>query len=181
MTQTTNVPVDNPNYWQELWGELLDRLSKPWRHPTFVMYFLGIIIFFGGFGWLEPVVRRWVLGTLAPDAFLQTFISAIYTYSLAVTATAAVDLILCYHQRKSLLMFFLLCAVVVFLCALFAAMLENGVAIYLAIFGYLMSLLLWWLGNANNAKLLEPPVEQTAPIGADAKAEPRGDLAGFTN
>jgi hypothetical protein len=141
------------------------------------MYFVGIIILVGGFGLLEPLASCW-LGRLKADALPGALVSATYTYFVAVAATAAVDLILSYHQRKFLLMFFLLCSLVVFLCALSAAILGDPArARYPSVLGYLLALFLWWVGNANNANLLDTPVEPTAAIGANAK--PSGDLAGF--
>lgn len=177
MTEPTNATLEAPNYWQELFATLKGRLRRPWRHPTFVMYFLVIIVIVGGFGLLEPLVSYW-LGKLRADALPGALVSATYTYFAAIAATAAVDLILSYHQRKYLLMFFLMCSVVVFLCALFAAILGNPAkAAYPSVLGYFLALFLWWVGNANNANLLDTPVEPTAPIGANAK--PSGDLAGF--
>jgi hypothetical protein len=142
------------------------------------MYFVGIIIIIGGFGLLEPMVSCWVLGKLKPDALPQALVSATYTYFVAITATAAVDLILSYHQKKYLLMFFLLGSFAVVICAFFAAICKPSTAMYPSLFGYVLALLLWWVGNANNANLLDTPVEPTAPIGANAK--PSGDLTGFS-
>lgn len=178
MTNETNAVADKQSYWQELFGELRDRVSKPCRHPTFVMYFFAVIIVVGGFGLLEPIASRWLLDTLNPSAFPAALVSAAYTYFIAVAATASVDLLLSYSQRRHIRMFFLLCFLVVVLCGVIAALLRNPRdAAYPSVFGYFLALFLWWLGNADNVNLLDTPVVPTAPIGADAK--PSGDLAGF--
>ena len=106
------------SYWQEFFATLKERVCKPGRHPTFVMYFLGIIVVVGGFGIIESA--RQCFGPEGAQGGLcwRLMASSTYTYFTAIAATAAVDLILSYHQKKSLSMFFLLCSLGVFLCAL---------------------------------------------------------------
>jgi hypothetical protein len=177
-----NDPSEQPNHWQEFSETLKERLRKPGRHPTFVMYFVGIIVFIGGFGLFEPMVRCWVIGCLPGTELPRALVSAAFTYFVAIAATAAVDLILSYHRRKFLLMFFVLCSLAVFICAIFAAIYGTflnrpAAAAIPASVGYLLALLLWWVGNAENARLLDTPIQPTAPIGADT--QPTGDLAGY--
>lgn len=180
MKGSVSHPDDAMSHWQELGATLKERLRSPCSHPTFVMYFFGIIVIVGGFGLLEPMASCWIFRTLKPDAFPQALERATYTYFIAIAATAAVDLVLSYRQRKSLLMFFVLCSVTVLLCAFLAAALANpGVAKYPTIVGYVLALFLWWIGNAKNASLLDLPVEPRASIGADVGANPSGNLNGF--
>jgi hypothetical protein len=184
---TVSTPSDNvsaqPNHWQEFWRELKERARKPLRHPTFVMYFGGIIILLGGLGLLDPVFNSVMLGNW-PEIEWGRLISACYTYFIAIAATAAVDLILSLNQRKYLLMFFLLGC----LCVLFLAFIAfivgtfrgnaTGAAIP-SVLGYILALFLWWVGNADNPNLLEP-VKPDAPTGGDVHVDPVGDLSGFT-
>jgi hypothetical protein len=171
------------NHWQEFFGTLKDRLREPCKHPTFVMYFIVIIIIIGGFGVLEPIVSYLLMGSLTADEFPRALTSAVYTYFVAIAATAAVDLILSYQQRKFLLMFFILCGLVVVLCFFFAVILgtyrRSSIVIIPSIIGYTLALFLWWIGNATNANLLDIPPQPTAPAGGDANARPSGDLSGF--
>jgi hypothetical protein len=148
------------------------------------MYFFGIIVLVGGFGIIEPLVSYSILGTMAFMELPKALISATYTYFVAIAATAAVDLILSYHQRKYFLMFFLVCSLLVFLCALFAAMLgtilnKSGAAIFPTVLGYFIALFLWWVGNSTNVHLLDTPIQNTAPTGGDPRNKPPGDLTGF--
>lgn len=171
------------NYWTEFKITLKDRLSKPCNHPTFVMYFIGIIVIIGGLGLLEPIISYFVINALKPEEFPRALVSAAYTYFIAIAATAAVDLILSYHKKKYLLMFFLLCLLVVFFCFLlsvtYGTILKRPMsAILPAFIGYIIALFLWWIGNANNAKLLDAQINPTAPIGDD-DTQPAGDLTGF--
>ena len=52
------------NYWYEFGSVLKERFFKPFKHPTFVMYFLGIIVILGGFGIAEPMMNCWIFGKL---------------------------------------------------------------------------------------------------------------------
>jgi hypothetical protein len=181
-----NKPSDeSPNYWQEFSCQLNERLQGPCKHPTFILYFIGIIVVIGGFGLLEPMFSHWVLGKMSDTEFHKALISAAYTYFIAIAATAAVDLILSDRQRKYLLMFMVVASIVVFLCAILAAALstvkgEPQYAVGPVIIGYSFSLLLWWIGNAKNAHLLDTPATPTAPTGGDAHNAPAGSTNGFT-
>lgn len=183
MTHTNDTPTDKiTNYWQEFKITLKERLVKPCNHPTFVMYFFVIIVVIGGLGLLEPIVSCFVLETLPLADFPKTLVSATYTYFVAIAATAAVDLILSYHKKKYLLMFFLLGLIIVFFCFLFAVTYSTFLkrpldAGYPAVLGYVMALFLWWIGNANNAKLLDADVNPNAAIGDDK--QPIGNLTGY--
>jgi uncharacterized membrane protein len=175
-----------PNYWQEFRSQVNERLEEPCRHPTFIFYFFGIIVVIGGFGLLEPMFTHWVLGKMTGEEFSKALVSAAYTYFIAIAATAAVDLILADRQRKYLLMFMVVASILVILCALFAATFStvNGKpehAIAPVVLGYLLSLMLWWVGNAKNAHLLDTPPPPTAATGGDPHTKPSGDLSGFSS
>lgn len=183
MNTASGHVLDQPNHWQEFWRELKERSRKPLKHPTFVMYFGGIIILLGGLGLLDPVFNSVMLGNW-PEIEWGRLISACYTYFIAIAATAAVDLILSLNQRKYLLMFFLLGCLAVVLLAFIAFILGTfrgnvTAAAFPSMLGYSLALYLWWVGNADNPNLLEP-VKPDAPTGGDALAKPAGDLSGFT-
>ncbi len=173
-----------PNYWQEFRDELIERLRTPKKHPTFVMYFWGIIVFLGGSGLLLELMITLVMQENWTEIDSIRLISACYTYFLAIAATAAVDLILSLSQRKALLMLFLLCCFVVFLCAILAVIFGRfggnlTMAIVPLVLGYILALFLWWVGNANNANLLDVPLNPDVTTGGDTQDQPVGDLSNF--
>jgi hypothetical protein len=80
-------------------------------------------------------------------------------------------------------MFFAFASLAVLVCAVFAAIHSargnfTG-ATWVAVVGYVLSLLLWWIGNADNANLLDTPIQPTAPTGGDVSANANGNLTGF--
>lgn len=164
-----------PNHWQDFWETLKERFFRPGKHPTFVMYFIGIIIFVGGLGLLEPVISTLFLGESWKTESIR-LISACYTYFLAIAATAAVDVILSVRHQKYFLMLFLCSCFIVLSCAFLAVITKAASP---AIFGYVLALLLWWIGNADNTNLLDTPVKHDAPIGGDAEAKLVGNMNGI--
>jgi len=179
-----NNSMEQPNYWQEFSDTLKERLKKPCKHPTFVMYFLTIVVLVGGFGVYEPLVSCFVFGATPTKDLPHAVVSASYTYFVAIAATAAVDLILSYYRKKFLLMFFLASSFAVIVLAIFsaAATYNRVIPVSAAIptlLGMILALFLWWIGNADNMHLLDSQVEPAAAIGADSRKEPTGDLTGF--
>ena len=177
-------PIQPPkaNHWREFKNQLNERLQEPCKHPTFILYFFGIIVVIGGFGLLEPMFTYFVFGKMTAEEFPKALVSAAYTYFIAIAATAAVDLILADRQRKYLLMFMVVASLLVFLCAVFSAAFStiNGKPTYAVVpvvLGYLGSLTLWWVGNAKNAHLLDTPPSQNAATGGDSPAT--GDISEF--
>ena len=164
------------SHWGEFFATLKERLLKPFKHPTFVMYFVGIIVVVGGFGLFDSIYRWRITGQLSQEEFCHALERAAYTYFVAIAATAAVDLILVDRQRKSLLMFFLLCFVMVIMCALLAA---SSVSAVPSIVGYLLALFLWWVANADNSALLDTPTKPDEAAGGDVQAEPSGNMSGY--
>ena len=167
-----------PNYWQEFWDELTERLRTPAKHPTFVFYFFGIIVLVGGFGWLEPLGSGLFSWEWTENKTVR-LISAFYTYSVCIAATAAVDLILSLHQRKYLMMLFLVCCGLVLLCAILAANLGTLASIPPLFVGYILALFLWWVGNANNFNLLDSQPKPDVTTGGDTHVQPVGNLGDF--
>ena len=175
------LPVVADNHWNEFYQTLKERLCVPARHPTFVLYFIGIIVVIGGFGIFEPLVS-FVLGKTTKTELPHALICATYTYFVAIAATAAVDLTLSYRKRKYLLMLFLLsCFLVLFLAFLSAIINRHQYAAIPTVIGYILALVLWWIGNATNANLLDTPPPENAPTGGSSSAPPVGDLAGFNS
>jgi hypothetical protein len=171
------------DYWRELRDVLLERLAKPLRSPTFVFYFFTIILVVGAFGIIEPVIRYFLvednskqLDSLAAfQHYHDELTSAFYTYFVAIAATAVVDLILFYHKQKHLMMFFLFSALIVFIFAILAAIKrESSAGLGFAIIGYVLSLLLWWIANAENVHLLDQRTKPTNALGGNPESPTHG-------
>jgi hypothetical protein len=175
---------DNPNHWREFGYTLWIRFRKPWQHPTYVLYFFFIIILIGGFGILELVVRSFMFGNPVTADLPKALIGAFYTYFTAIAATAAVDLLLTSQEQKHLRICFMILCFLVLVSAFFAVLIAetktNLLGAYLcAGAGYILSLFLWWIGNADNANLLDSKSPPTAPTGGDPASAPLGNLSGF--
>lgn len=169
------------HYWRDLRETLKARFIKPWGHPTFVMYFVIIIVVIGSFGIIEPVLLHYAFKSMNGGDAARMLISASYTYFVAIAATAAVGSVLSLRHQKSLLMFFICSSFAVVALAFWAACARDKTlwALLPSAAGYLLALFLWWVGNADNVDLLDDPIKPTSPTGGDVQVPVAGNLAGF--
>lgn len=167
---------NEPHYWKELFTDLWQRFIKPFKYPTFVGYFLLIVVGVGAFGIFDPLVRNYYFHTLSEEEFVRTFSSAVYTYFVAIAATAVTDIVISPHEKKSFSMAFLLGGAVVIICALLSAGSAPKLAVVPSAIGYIVALLLWWLSNANNAHLHDYVPPPTAPTGGSVDTQVAGDI-----
>jgi hypothetical protein len=176
--------IEHSNYWTLFSTSLKDRLRKPLRHPTFVMYFFVFIVFIGGIGVLEPIATYILSGQFPSRDLYHVIVCEIYTYFIAISATVTIDLILSTDKHKFLVMFFIVCLVGILVCFAFSVIYAQFLnrpraALIPAALGYLLALFLWWIGNADNSKLLEKPVKPLDAIGDDTGLS--GDLGGYVS
>ena len=148
---------DDGNNWRDLFGELWRRLRRPIGYPAFILYFVTIIIIVGGLGtWLTMLAGNWV-----------TVPSSISTYLLAIIAAAAADLILSKPKDNtkrtlelSLQMLALASLVIGTSLAVLTEFTEDFTAKYIfSILGSILALLLWWIANSDNEKLMDSDVD----------------------
>lgn len=157
----------------------------PLARPRFVMYFFVLIVFLGGLGWIEPIFRFVITGVPCGDDFSKACVTSLYGFFIAIAATAAVDFMLDNKVSKDLLMVFVAAGAATVVAAILASVLLEQERYFgawsFAILGYCLSLSLWWIGNAENQKLVGPDADPTVTTGGPPGVNPKGDLNGFTN
>lgn len=159
-----NTPSKWEN-WKDLREEIQDRIDKPKRHPTFVMYFIFVLILGGGLGvWLPPLVTA--LGGQRPgsDPWLSVAVN-LATYLIAILSSGLADTLLSEVSRAVRMVAFSLSIIGVVLAVLVFFTPYVSSAFLLSIPGAMLSLLLWWLANAHDDKLREKEVAVNAPVG----------------
>src|ERR1044071_9667693 len=88
--------------WKDLGIEIYRRLKKPLGYPSFVFYFLGIIVLVGSLGvWISIYKQSW-----------EAVPRDLSTYLLAILSAASADLILSEGKKQSLQMFAILTLVI---------------------------------------------------------------------
>jgi hypothetical protein len=153
--------------WKNFSHELKKRTVQPLEQPTFVFYFVVVIVIVGGLGVLIKVPKAIGAGATSQDVLAVA--KDLSTYLLAMIAAAFVDLNFSESAKQpSLRMFALSLSIIGAICAVYSNFTSNsGRACYIALFGTVLALFLWWIANFDNAKLLEPLPAPTAATGGD--------------
>ncbi|KZX87802.1 hypothetical protein A3726_09260 [Erythrobacter sp. HI0037] len=159
-----------------LWDDIKRRTTKPKEHATFVFYFLGAILFIGGLGiWVELInaAGSWT------ETDLVALRTALTTFFIALIASSGFQLVLGEWKQlraAAYMVSLLMAGLGIWLIA--DRELDLKVAIPLSVIGYLISLWIWWISNADNTDLHdEPPPE--ASVGGELDRDLKGDLEGF--
>ena len=145
--------------WKMVWSKLESRLENAFKKPTFIFSFLIFIVWLGSAGvWLPYVFDPNVTIFFRADALL--------TYCIAIISSMLIDFLLENNFRvetKSLALISIGIVVVsIFLLIYFYV---NSSGIIYGIIGTVLTLLLWFVFNANNPKYDE--VAKSSAIGGD--------------
>lgn len=151
------------------------RAVEPIEHPTFVIYFLVIVVGVGGIGtWVELFKLTRPQGISNP---LDGLITSLITFFFALVGTSCTQLIIEESESKALralTLFFLFLAFVGAVLA--AAGVGSGQAgIFPWTFASIAALAIWWLANAKSPGLRDPD----APTGGAVTKTLPGNLAEY--
>jgi hypothetical protein len=167
------------NRWVELKACLVRKWRAPRYEPTFWFYLVGAVFLAGGCGvWVS--IGQQIQAVNTPDASWnwRPIIAALYTYFPALAAASAFDLLLLNQERYIRALSFLAVIVVVALAALAVTIPAGILAVGVCLLGYALAFSLWFLANAENPNLREPPALGTA-TGEDQPRSIAGTLNGF--
>lgn len=155
-----------PSYWADFFRELKKRSSQPLGQPTFIFYFIFVIVLVGGLGVIIKLPRAY--GSQATPEGVLSVAQDLSTYLLATLAAAFVDLNFSESSKQSLKMFALSMLIVGGFCAVYSNFsVDPTMASWSAIFGTVLALFVWWIANFDNAKLLEQPTPATVATGGN--------------
>ncbi|MFN4037511.1 hypothetical protein [Comamonas aquatica] len=161
--------------WAALRRELALRAVEPIEHPTFVIFFLAIVVGVGGVGtWVELFKLSRPQG--APDP-LDGLITSLITFFFALVGTSCTQLIIEESESKALRA---LAQFVLFLAFVGAVLATAGVGsgqagIWPWTFASVAALVVWWLANAKSPGLRDPD----APTGGAVTKTLPGNLANY--
>jgi hypothetical protein len=148
----------------------------PLAHPTFVIYFVFIVVGLGGVGtWVEVYKLYRPLG--APPEPTDGLITSLVTFFFALTGSSCTQLIIEESESKSLRAL----AAGMFILALAGAFLAIArvrnvdLAVWASSLASVASLVVWWIANAKSPGLRDPD----APTGGSVKKDLPGDLTGY--
>ncbi|QJW78702.1 hypothetical protein [Burkholderia glumae] len=166
---------DWTRHWAALKHELALRAIEPLESPTFVFFFLAIVVGVGGIGiWVELFKLTRPQGTPGP---LDGLITSLIAFFFALVGTSCTQLIIEESESKALRA---LAQFVLFLAFVGAALATAGVgssqaAILPWTLASIVALIVWWLANAKSPGLRDPD----APTGGAVTKTLPGDLSNY--
>lgn len=155
------------SHWVNFLRELKKRTLQPLGQPTFIFYFVFVIVIVGGLGVFIKLPKAW--GAQATPEGVLTVAQDLSTYLLATIAAAFVDLNFSESSKQSSLKMFALSIFILGgICAVYSNFSSNPtMASYSALFGTALALFLWWIANFDNSKLLEQAPAATVATGGN--------------
>lgn len=154
------------NFWPHFGREIAHRFRYAIRFPSFVLYFLFVIIGIGMSG---------VFITMEKELHNKQYshedvILSLCTYFIALIASSSVELIVSntvQHDRAKKSMVILgLISVLIGVCLFWSASVTKTIFSYIiSICGVLFAFFIWWLANAYNQSLVEIVIQPIPPVG----------------
>lgn len=176
-------------HYAHLFGEIWARTHRPLQQPSFVMYFLVVMIVISPLNvWVEwyayamPASSGNSDETPFTNSSLLGLRTALLTFFPAVAAGTAMQLVWAQKNKAmrafAILTFTCLAAVTAFITP---ARISDEIALRVGIVATVVSLWLWWIANARQADLLDK-LDPDAPVGGENPHAPLpGDLVGFNH
>ncbi len=179
------------DYWRNLAIEIFKRLIDPLRYPTYVIYFLVVIVFVGGLGFWIPFFQK--------ETTSMVLAQQLSTYLLAIAAASFADI--CFNfftnlkrgkededeeeefrintdKKNSTMMslwsfaFMMTVATVALgIYCLVGTGTDGEQAYRYSLIGTALSLILWLLANYDNRKLKESFFHSYPPVAAVGRAD----------
>lgn len=135
--------------WQIFYKYFAEKLSRPIKSPEFVIYFTIVILIVGALGihcaWMSDVFPT------TKDGYI---ISNMTCYFLTLVATSSLSLFLMSHDIMTKTIRIVSFGIVVISVILFFFATKNE-SYLLASIGIAISLLTWWIANADNQDIID--------------------------
>jgi hypothetical protein len=162
--------------WSVLWRDIADRFRDPLGHPTFVFFFVFVVIGLGSAGTWVELFKLW-RSTNTSDP-LDGLITSLVTFFFALIGTSCTQIIIEDAEAKALKTLaqgVLLTSVLGVILA--TAGIGTGVVAALA-WGAAsaFALAVWWIANSKSASLRDPD----AATGGSLSKDLPGSLSGYT-
>lgn len=135
---------------ENLLHELIRRLIKPWGKSGFGLYFVVVIILFGGFGIWLSLLR-------GGDNVLSNVADNMFTYSIALFVPAFINIVLppmlTFKHRLSWIVLIFLMLFIEIVLVIWSEHVEE--CILPALISTILSWVFWVIANSENRSLLD--------------------------
>lgn len=156
----SEMPDNTDNGFKLLWEWFVITMKKPLKCVIFWVYFIVGVLLFGGAG----------IWSLWFSSSKPSLLMAVCSFYLAIAGASCMDFIFSEDERKYIRGFSIFWAMLLCVLTLFAFFKENY---WIASLATIISLVLWWLANAENPKLTDI-ARPLSPVGGDANGEVNG-------
>lgn len=186
---------DSWSQYTRLFGELRERTLAPILHPTFVIYFVVVMVLISPCNvWVElyayllpsqslpPATTVISSAAAVPSPSLFALRTALLTFFPTVAAGTAMQLVWA-EDRKAMraIAMLMLTGLAVVTALITPDRVGDGKAIVFGGLATVASLWLWWIANSRQADLLDKGDPDDPIGGEDVGAPLPGDLDGFTH
>lgn len=171
--------------WNELKLFLRKRSLSPLKYPSFVLYFIFVIILMGSIGVLN-VILSWISNG---DLEITDFISNASNVFLALVAASAVELILIKDddlesdtqcRKIDIRILGIIFLIIAFFLWILAKHFSNYIGLIISIIGLFFGFYVWWISNAQNSILIDETDPKHALAGDTIMDnEIKGDIKDF--
>ena len=177
---TSKIKDMQENDSEIFWEEFRRRCRYSNKSMLFKLYFLVSILICAGIGVFFSIVNAVVLGFGKDHINIIAIVQNFTTYAIAISATSFVDFVIsetdkengfASNQFKSLFSLVLITGffLVLFLTVWTYFPVNRLLSSFLVLVGTILSLVTWWIANADNSKLLEIQPSPNAATGGDTK------------
>ena len=138
-------PNEEINKWIELKLFFDGRFTKPLQHPEYILYFILVIIGFGGLG----------VWSCFFSFTHENIISNLMSFAVAIIATGSIDLMFTTNEAIKYPLLFLAIIIIFASFGLYILSINvvYGAGYIIAIPITLFALYVWWIANSENANL----------------------------
>ncbi len=182
------TPLTN---WSIFCSFLINRTKKPLKHPSFVLYFIFIILLIGSFGLINEFTDITIIwaGELDKSKVISLVMN-MSNISLSLVSASVIEMILIkdedlenYPYRKVDIQIFGISSLILsFFLWIFANKFNSDIAgLILSVIGLLFSYTFWWIANAGNKVLLpiDKPIDTLGGVQKTNEQDLSGDTSEF--
>lgn len=142
---------------ENIFAELRFRLISPWKKLGFTLYFLLVVILFGGIGV--------IMSFFFDDNFNGTgYISNLMTYSIALSIPACITILIQYYPKainKLSLVILCISLLIIQVIVIFIFYFVDNGQLPVAILSTILSWIFWVIANSDNEYLDDKTYSQT--------------------
>ncbi|MDF1676217.1 MAG: hypothetical protein P1U44_10920 [Vicingaceae bacterium] len=167
--------------WWELIKTIGVRFFEGLKNRNFLIYFITIVVFVGGFGVLPGLNK--ILNSCSPtDELYLSFSKALSTYFIAIIATSAADLILNKEPTETEARILRMPAIMALVAGgflIFLIQMELTKSSFeLSVIGTILAWFLWWITNSIDGKYQDNENNESGamnPIGGEVNSGNNGE------